>query len=248
MNKFYLVAIAATLVFACESENKQTEGDTQTETTNTNERSESEWKDLFDGQTLEGWSKYGGGPIGNAWQVKDGAIYLDATNRDNWDKDDSGDIVTNEEYDNFHFKYDWKISKNGNSGVIFFVKDSDEYPYSWSSGLEMQVLDNDGHPDAKIRTHRAGDLYDLIESSEETVKPVGEWNTAEIISNNGNLQLHLNGKKVVETTLWDDNWERMVKESKFKDMPGFGKYKKGKIALQEHGDEVWFRNLQIKEL
>ncbi len=246
MNKFYLTAIAAAFAFACESEKRQTE--TEIATSNQAEASESDWENLFDGNSLEGWSKYGGGDIGNAWKVQDGAIYLDATNKANWKDGDGGDIVTKDEFENFHLKYDWKISKNGNSGVMFFVNDSDEYPHPWSTGPEMQVLDNDGHPDAKIRTHRAGDLYDLIESSEETVKPVGEWNTAEIIADNGKLELHLNGTKIVETTLWDDEWNRMVKESKFKDLPGFGKYKKGKIALQDHGDEVWFRNLQIKKL
>lgn len=246
MNKFYLIAFAAAFAFACESENNQSEAETDTKEQNLS--SESEWENLFDGQTLEGWSKYGDGQMGNGWKVQDGAIYLDATNKANWTEGDGGDIVTNEEFENFHFKYDWKIAENGNSGVIFFVKESQEYPYPWSTGLEMQVLDNDGHPDAKIRTHRAGDLYDLIESSEETVKPVGEWNTAEIISDNGKLELHLNGTKIVETTLWNEEWDTMVKESKFKDMPGFGKYQKGKIALQDHGDEVWFRNLQIKKL
>lgn len=209
---------------------------------------ESGWESLFDGQTFEGWSRYGGGEVGNAWKVQDGSIYLDAKNKDNWQPGDGGDIVTDEEFDNYHLQVEWKISKNGNSGIIFFVNDSGEYPYSFMSGPEMQVLDNDGHPDAKIRTHRAGDLYDLIESSEETVKPVGEWNLAEIIAKDGNLELHLNGVMVVSTTMWTPEWDEMVANSKFKDMPGFGKYKKGKIALQDHGDEVWFRNIRIKRL
>ncbi len=112
----------------------------------------------------------------------------------------------------------------------------------------MQVLDNNGHPDAKIISHRAGDLYDLIVSSEETVKPVGEWNQAEIIVNQGKLDLFLNGVNIVSTSLWTPEWEALIAKSKFKDMPGFGKYKKGKIALQDHGDLVYFRNLQIKNL
>jgi hypothetical protein len=112
----------------------------------------------------------------------------------------------------------------------------------------MQVLDNDGHADGKINKHRAGDLYDLIASSSEPVKPVGEWNLVEIISNNGKLDFKLNGKNIVSTTMWDAQWNSMVAGSKFKTMPGFAFYKSGKIALQDHGDEVWYRNIEIKKL
>ena len=109
-------------------------------------------------------------------------------------------------------------------------------------------MDNQGHPDAKIISHRAGDLYDLIVSSEETVKPYGEWNSAEIIANNGKLDLILNGTTVVSTTLWTPEWEALIADSKFKDMPNFGTFKKGKIALQDHGDLVYFKNVMIKKL
>ena len=110
------------------------------------------------------------------------------------------------------------------------------------------MLDNDGHPDGKIPKHRASNLYDLIASSSEPVKPVGEWNQAEIMLNKGKLDVFLNGVKVVSTTMWDDNWWNLVKGSKFKDMPGFSKYKTGHIDLQDHGNEVWYRNIKIKKL
>lgn len=207
-----------------------------------------EWVPLFDGQTFNGWSKYGGGEVGKAWKIENGEIYLDAANKDGWQTGDGGDIVTNEEFENFHFKYEWKIAPNGNSGVIFLVHESPEYQYPWQTGPEMQVLDNNGHPDAKIISHRAGDLYDLIVSSEETVKPAGEWNQAEIIVNQGKLDLVLNGVTIVSTQLFTPEWEALIAKSKFKDMPGFGKYKKGKIALQDHGDVVHYRNLMIKTL
>lgn len=207
-----------------------------------------EWINLFDGQSLNGWSKYGGGEVGKAWKVENGELFLDATNKAGWQTGDGGDIVTNEEFENFHLKYEWKIAQNGNSGVMFYVHESPEFEYPWNTGPEMQVLDNEGHPDAKIISHRAGDLYDLVVSSEETVKPYGEWNQAEIIANNGKLDLVLNGKTIVSTTMWSPEWEALVAKSKFKDMPGFGKYKKGKIALQDHGDLVYFRNIVIKKL
>jgi hypothetical protein len=128
------------------------------------------------------------------------------------------------------------------------VHEAKEYPYPWQTGPEMQVLDNAGHPDAKIISHRAGDLYDLIVSSKETVKPAGEWNQAEIRINKGKLDFFLNGVNIVSTQLFTPEWEALIAKSKFKSMPGFGKFKKGKIALQDHGDLVHYRNLMIKKL
>lgn len=207
------------------------------------------WKLLFDGKTTNGWHTYGSDAPGSAWQVVDGTIHLDEANKSSWPKGQSNDLLTNNEYGNFHLKADWKIAKNGNSGIIFYVhEDKSKYHNTYETGPEMQVLDNAGHPDAKIHKHRAGDLYDLIASSSEPVKPAGEWNHAEIISKNGKLQLILNGVHVVTTTMWDDNWRRLIANSKFKSMPDFGTFKKGKIALQEHGEEVWFKNIKIRKL
>lgn len=201
---------------------------------------------MFDGKSTSGWHTYGKQQAGAAWKVDNGALYLDAKNKT---KETGGDLVTNEEFSNFHLKLEWKISKNGNSGIIFFVnEDLSKYPASYNTGPEMQVLDNDGHADGKINKHRAGDLYDLIASSSEPVKPVGQWNKVEIVANNGKLDFFMNGIKVVSTTMWDDQWKKMVAGSKFKTMPGFSIYKSGKIALQDHGDEVWYRNIQIKRL
>ncbi len=237
---------AAGLLAACAS--PKTEEAAAVDSTTVAAAPAEEWVSLFDGQTLNGWSKYGGGEVGKAWKVENGEFYLDAANKANWAEGDAGDIVTNEEYENFHFKAEWKISANGNSGIIFLVHESPEYSRTYQTGLEMQVLDNDGHPDGKIVSHRAGDLYDLIVSSQETAKPVGEWNQAEVIVNQGKLDLILNGVTVVSTTLWTPEWDALVADSKFKDMPGFGKYKKGKIALQDHGDVVHYRNVMIKKL
>jgi hypothetical protein len=201
------------------------------------------WMSLFDGKTTNGWHTYLKDKAGSAWNVEDGTLHLNPKT-----KEGRGDIVTSKEFTNFDLKVEWKISPKGNSGVIFYVKEDPKIEESFESGPEMQVLDNDGHPDGKIPKHRAGDLYDLISCSKETVKPVGEWNQVEIIANHGDLKLFLNGYNVVHTTMWDDNWKKMIAGSKFKEWPVFGTFTSGRIDLQDHGNEVWFRNIKIKNL
>ncbi|RYE39931.1 MAG: DUF1080 domain-containing protein, partial [Sphingobacteriales bacterium] len=193
------------------------------------------WVKLFDGTTTNGWHTYGKTFTGKGWKAENGVLHFDPKSKNN----DGGDIVTDNEYGNFHLKLEWKVAPKANSGIIFFVHEElPKYGQTYSTGPEMQVLDNDGHPDGKITKHRAGDLYDLVQSNSEPVKPVGEWNKAEIISNNGKLEFKLNGKKIVSTTMWDDNWRSLLAGSKFAKWEGFGSYKKGKIGLQDHGDEV----------
>ena len=139
------------------------------------------WIALFDGKTTKGWHSYGKTAAGEAWKVEDGILHLDAGKGLN-----AGDIVTDESFNDFDLKLEWKISKNGNSGIIFYIQDEPKkYDYIWYTGPEMQILDNDGHSDGKIIKHRAGNLYDLIEGKEGVVKAVGEWNQVEIISNKG---------------------------------------------------------------
>jgi hypothetical protein len=203
------------------------------------------FKPIFDGKTTTGWHTYGKTSASAGWKVDDGILHFDPEAAKNGE---GGDLVTNAEYENFHLKLDWKVAPNANSGIIFYVNDNpDKYKNTFETGLEMQVLDNEGHPDGKITKHRAGDLYDLIKSKSEPVKPVGEWNTAEIISKNGKLTFVLNGVIIVETTLWDDNFRALVAGSKFAAWPGFGTFRKGHIALQDHGNSVWYRNISIKE-
>jgi hypothetical protein len=207
------------------------------------------WKLLFDGLTTRGWHRYGSKVVGTAWRVAGGAMYLDTTTKENWQIKGGGDILSDEEFDNFHLKLEWKIAPKGNSGIMFYAKeDTTKYRWPWETAPEMQVLDNDGHPDGKILKHRAGDLYDLISAKPETVRAPGEWNQVEIKSVNGQLTCWLNGVNVVSTVLWDENWKKMVAGSKFVGMPDFGKFKKGHIALQDHGDMVWYRNIKIRKL
>lgn len=203
------------------------------------------FKPLFDGKTTTGWHTYGKKTVGDAWKVEDGVLHFDPTAAKNGQ---GGDLVTDLEYTNFHLKLEWKVAPKSNSGIIFYInEDLTKYKNTYETGLEMQVLDNDGHPDGKITKHRAGDLYDLIQSTTEPLKPVGEWNAAEVVCKNGKLTLVLNGVFVVETMLWNDNFKALVAKSKFASWPGFASFKTGKIALQDHGDNVWYRNIMIKE-
>ena len=232
MRPFILLAITSISFLFCTAQTKKEKG----------------WISLFDGVSTNGWHSYGKSAAGKAWKVEDGTIHLDGAAKKSYQTDGGGDLVTDNEFENFDLKLEWKISKNGNSGIIFYVHEDSSYKESWNTGMEMQVLDNDGHPDGKIHKHRAGDLYDLIACTTETVKPVGEWNQVEMISKKGKLEFKLNGLTIVSTTLWDDNWKQLIAGSKFKNMPGFGSYHKGKIALQDHGNDVWFRNIIIKKL
>lgn len=207
---------------------------------------EEEWISLFDGDSLTGWTSFGEDQPGEAWEAADGVLYFNSSKKDKGAS--GGDLETKETFGNFHLQIEWKISENGNSGIMFHVRDNGDYDRPYHTGPEYQLLDNDGHKDGQIITHRTGDLYDMIESTEEASKPVGEWNKTEIVINDNKLQFFLNGVETVETSLWDDQWNAMVVESKFSQWEDFAKFKEGKIVLQDHGDDVWFRNIKIKRL
>lgn len=201
------------------------------------------WVKLFDGKSMAGWRNFNSTSIGEAWKVQNGAMVLDRTAGAK-----GGDIITVNQYENFELVLEWKIDSCGNSGLFFNVVEDPKYNAVYFTGPEMQILDNTCHPDAKIIKHRAGDLYDLISSSKETVKPAGEWNEVRVISNKGSYEFWLNGTKIVTFSMHTPEWDAMVKESKFKAMPDFGKARKGHIALQDHGDKVYFRNIRIREI
>ena len=208
------------------------------------------WELLFDGQTLNGWHKYGKETIGKAWVINDNAIHLEAS-----PNADGGDIVTNEAFGDYELQLDWKIGACGNSGIIYnVVEDPSKYGYVWMTGPEMQVLDNSCHPDSKFPKHRAGDLYDMIECKYPTVKPAGEWNHVLLRFRNGKVEHWLNNRKVVELQMFRNGkptkeWLDLIAGSKFPKIPApaFGMSQKGKIALQDHGDPVWYKNIKIRK-
>ena len=207
------------------------------------------WTVLFDGKSLNGWHTYGKTSASAAWSVQDGAIRLEDATKENAKTREGGDLVTDASFSNFD-QLEWKISRTGNSGIIFYVQDDPaKYKATYFTGPEMQVLDNIDASDNKKENHLAGSLYDLIGTAQNSKpKPVGEWNMAEIKCVNGKLELYLNGTQTAATTLWDDQWKQLVAGSKFKGWADFARFTSGHIALQDHGHEVMFRNIRIKQL
>ena len=196
------------------------------------------WTSLFDGKTLTGWKSYSGRPIGSQWVVEDGAIHLTAGG--------GGDIVTEKEFRDFEFRFQWKVAPGANSGVMYRVQPGDKAPYF--SGPEYQVLDDARHRDGGNPKTSAAALYGLIAGAEKELKPVGEWNSGKIVVKGNHIEHWLNGRKVVETDIGTDAWKDMIAGSKFKDWKQFATAPQGMICLQDHGDKVWFRDLQIREL
>ncbi len=193
------------------------------------------WTLLFDGKSLEHWRGYKKTEVPDGWKAEDGALARPGG---------GGDLVTRDEYQDFDLKLEWKISPGGNSGVMFHVTEA--HGASYESGPEMQVLDNAKHPDGHNPKTSAGAAYALIACSKEVVHPQGEWNEAELIVTGNHVEHWLNGTKVVEYELHSPAWQALVDASKFKSMPDYGMAASGRICLQDHGNQVWFRNVKIK--
>jgi hypothetical protein len=211
------------------------------------------WKLLFDGKNTEGWRGYNKDSFpSQGWVVEDGAIKVQGTG--SGEAGGPGDIIYDEQFKDFELTLEWKVSEGGNSGIFYLAQEIEGEPI-YTSAPEMQILDNDKHPDARLGTdgnRQAGSLYDLIPAKPQNAKPVGEWNKISILVYRGTVVHNQNGENVVEYHLWTDNWKEMVKNSKFKDWENFlnagGEDKQGFIGLQDHGDDVWFRNIKIKKL
>ena len=267
MRTKFLIAIFALamlpLVTGCKSDGKKeaTEEAVEEEMTSTdsdiaiNSLSQAEVEDgwilLFDGKTTDGWRGYKKDHFPTAWKLVDGSIHCMGSGRGEAGAKDGGDIIYDKEFQNFTLSLEWKISEGGNSGIFYLGQE--ELDYIWKTAPEMQVLDNDKHPDAKLGkdgNRQAGSLYDLIPAKPQNAKPVGEWNQVEITVYKGTVVHKQNGVNVVEYHLWTPEWNELVAGSKF---PGLNPdwadvASKGYIGLQDHGDDVWFRNIKIKEL
>ncbi len=209
------------------------------------------WLLLFDGKTSDGWRSFGEETFPSDWKITDnGELYFAASQREEGSQN-GGDIIYDKEFSNFHLKLEWKIAKAGNSGIFYLGKET--HDYIWKTAPEMQVLDNENHPDAtngENGNRKAGSLYDIYPATPQNAKPFGEWNSVEIIHNNGKVQHIQNGEVVVEYDINSDKFKEDVAASKF---PGLNENwvniaTSGYFGLQDHGDDVWFRNIKIKEL
>lgn len=195
------------------------------------------WVSIFDGETLKGWTNSKGKEVKEgSWIAEDGVLFRKAR---------GGDLYTAKSYGDFEFRWEWKISPKGNSGVKYRVTS-----YGGSLlGPEYQVLD-DAHRDGKGNTKRqVASLYDLFATNDKKkVNPVGEWNTSKIVARGKRLQHYLNGEIVVDITVGSDEWNAAHKKSKFKNRKEFAMNPSGRIFLQDHGNQVWFRKMEVKEL
>jgi len=201
------------------------------------------WQVLFNGKSTEAWRGFRRDSFpSKCWNEERGEL---KTIKD-CDKADRIDIITKDTYQDFELELEWRISPGSNSGIIYLVSENEDE--SWKSGPEMQVLDDDKHPDGKNPKTSAGALYGLIAPTNKTLKPVGDYNKVRLVVRNGHVQHWLNGKKVVGYDLGSNMLKELIAQSKFKDYPHFAQNRQGHIALQYHGDEVWYRNIRIRAL
>lgn len=207
------------------------------------ERAE-DWQLLFNGRDLAGWRSFGGGAPPSSWTVRDGTLVLT--------KDDgrmSGtDLVTADSYGAFELTLDWKVERGGNSGVFYLARNAPQTTNIYETGIEMQILDDAGHPDGKIPSHRAGALYDITVPPPGASRPAGSWNHARLRVEPGRIRQWLNGKLTADVPYGDAAWRAKVAASKFAKMPLFGTFPSGMIGLQDHGEPVAFRNIKLRQL
>jgi hypothetical protein len=193
---------------------------------------------LFDGATLKGWTDANGKAPSTGWEVVDGAIHR---------KGKAGYLVTERAFDNFDLRFDWKITRGGNSGIKYRTTRVEK---KGLYGCEYQLLDDAHHVNGLKATTRCGALYDLYAPDEgrKVVKPVGEYNTSRVVAQGTRIEHWLNGNKVLELDTASDDWKARIARSKFRSIKDFAAEKPGPILLQDHNSEVWFRNIVIRPL
>jgi hypothetical protein len=244
MNRtIWTVISTSIIVSACSSANVTSAP--QPNTLTAKEKKEG-WSLLFDGKTTNGWHTYNRDTVSRNWKVVDGALVMDPSAKTTKGMED---LITNNEYENYELVLEWRISKGGNSGIIFNVKEEKRFGNTYNTGLEMQVLDNISASDNKKENHLAGLLYDMSGTAAlSKPKPVGEWNEARILQKDGHLTFYFNGTKTLDIQQGSDEWKGLIDNSKFKTWKDFATSPKGKIAFQDHGYEVAFRNVKIRKL
>jgi len=204
-----------------------------------------EWKDVFDGKTLAGWHGFNKTGAVTNWKVEDGALVCLGAAKDAH----GGDLVSDSSYANFELTWDWKVDKGSNSGVMYHVVEDAKYKAPYETGPEYQIIDDIGFPDKLEDWQKSGADYAMtVANDKKKLKPVGEWNSSKIVFNNGHVEHWLNGEKIVEFEAWTDEWNKKRTEGKWKDYPDYGKAKTGKLALQDHGNKAYYKNIRIRVL
>lgn len=252
MKQFFCIVLIIFSASGCK-EKAKTSGEEGTDGTiseaDIKNAGDEEWTVLFDGTSFDGWKEYLKEGVSEHWKLEDGAmVFYPPKNRE---KGESHNLVTEKEFTDFELSLEWRISEGGNSGIFWGVVEMPSLKQPYQTGPEIQVLDNEGHPDGKNGTsHQAGALYDMVSPTEDVTNPVGEWNTMVLrIDHKAKRgKVHMNGKEIVDFPVGGELWNVMVSKSKFADWEHFGKHITGKIGLQDHGDRVAFRNIKIKEL
>ena len=203
------------------------------------------WTLLFDGKTLDGWKDYNGTSLTAPWHVVDGCIQAKGAG-----SDASGYIVTEKQYENFELSWDWKLSKGGNSGMLYHVVERPQFAVPYVTGPEYQLIDEPNFPEPLEEWQKTGVDYamHLPDKSKMKVNPQGEWNNSKIVFDNGHVEHWLNGQKILEFEAWTDDWFAKKNSGKWANAPEYGLAKKGVICLQDHGYPASFRNIKIKEL
>lgn len=216
------------------------------EATEENAASDDEWIYLFDGEDASGWRSFNGEGLPDGWVVKDGTLMSLGKGGDI-----GGDIVySDKEFGNFELSLEWKLSEGGNSGVFYHVQEGEEYAAPYYNAPEYQIIDDLKFPEPLEEWQQLGADYAMYTADKEKkiVKPAGEWNTSRIVFTEDNAEYWLNGEMVIQFDPWSEEWEKLKTEGKWKDYPEYGSYKTGLIGLQDHGSEIWFKNIKIKEL
>ena len=203
----------------------------------TQEEKSQGWVSLFDGKTLKGWRNYKGEGVRDGWKVVNGAMQH---------TEKGGDLITEKQYEDYELKLEWKISVRGNSGIFLGVQESE--PKIYFTGIEMQILDDQKHPDGKFEKHVSGACYGLYKPPAGAVGPVGSWNKVCVLKEGDHYKFFLNGVKTADFKTEGKEFKDLVAASKFKKWPAFATHLKGHIGLQDHGDVVSFRNLKIREI
>jgi 3-keto-disaccharide hydrolase len=247
-SRFAIVALAAAaLAPVLFARPQQSNGNAPAPNTLTRAEASAGWKLLFDGKTDAGWRGFHRDKFPDeGWVVEDGAFRHTKGSSAN-----AGDIITVGEYDNFEFQADWKIPPGGNSGIKYLISEDLIKTGHAGLGFEMQVLDDDLNPDAKLGKNgnrTAGALYDLIAPKNKVLKPVGQWNTVRLMIKSGHVEHWMNGGKILEFDIGSPEMKALIADSKYRVNPGFGEVRKGHILLQDHNEEVWYRSLKIREL